>query len=298
MEIELRHLRSFLAVADHLNFHRAAAALHLTQPALSRQIKQLEEAVGCPLFQRNTKQTSLTAAGHYFRRHAAGLLESTTRLVRETREASEGKRGSLGLGYTEAVMASFLPGLLRTLRSEHPALALQLEQGHSERLEREVALGQLDAAFVSLPSVTPGVRCTQVASEAIGMVLPDRHPLAAQKKPLSLSSLARETFILFPYRDNPRLYADILAACSQSGFTPRKVEEADTRILAVNMVASGLGIALLSEHLAHYCGKGTVFKPLKPPCPRIQFYLIEPESASAPAVQELKRLLKIGLPGT
>jgi DNA-binding transcriptional LysR family regulator len=292
MEIEFRHLRSFQAVADHLNFHRAAAALHLTQPALSRQIKQLEEAVGCPLFLRDTKSVQLTAAGSYLQRHAAALLDSASRLLKETREAAEGKRGTLALGYTEAVMASFLPEVLRNLRTGQPGLALHLDQGHSERLEREVALGRLDAALVSLPPVAKGLHCTPIASEAIGAVLPDRHPHARSKRPLSLAALAEEPFILFPYRDNPRLYTDILAACSQSGFTPRNIVEADTRILAVNMVAAGLGIALLSEHLAHYCGKGTVFKSLKPPRPRIQFYLIEPESGSLPAVRELKRHLK------
>jgi DNA-binding transcriptional LysR family regulator len=278
-------------VADHLNFHRAAGTLNLTQPALSRQIKQLEEALGCVLFLRDTKRVTLTAAGNYFRRHAQTVLESMSRLMRETRDASAGQRGTLSLGYTEAVMASFLPGILRRFRAGHPDLGLSLQQGHSERLEREVALGRLDAALISLPSSTPGVRCTPVADEAIGAVLPDSHPLAHKKKRVSLADLAKETFILFPYRDNPRLYTDILAACNTSGFTPNKIEEADTRILAVNMVAAGLGVALLSEHLAHYCGQGTIFRRLQAPHPRIQFYLIEPDSSPAPAVQGLRRLL-------
>ena len=143
--------------------------------------------------------------------------------MRETREASEGMRGTLSLGYTEAAMASFLPAMLRDLRDHLSGVMLQLRQEHSDTLVREVVRGRLDAAFISLPTEDLGLRCSLVAREQVGITLPDNHPLAG-KKEISLAQLAREKFILFPYAANPKLYSDILDSCRQAGFVPEVVE--------------------------------------------------------------------------
>ncbi len=290
--IELRHLRSFLAVADHLNFHQAAEELHISQPALSRQIALMEDALGRKLFSREKKRVQLTPAGRYLQKQSPGLLASMTALLKETGEAGEGRRGSLALGYTEAAMASFLPSLLRKIRNRMSGITLQLRQEHSEHLAREVARGRLDLAFISLPSELSGLKSTLVARERVGIVLPDNHPLAKQKE-IALKDLAKEKFILFAYVDNPKLYSDILGWCREAGFVPSLAEEASTRILAVNQVAAGLGITFLSEHLAHYCGEGTVFRLLKQPRAMIHFYLAEAQNSANPAVQELKKQMKV-----
>ncbi|MDX6767624.1 MAG: LysR family transcriptional regulator [Candidatus Methylacidiphilales bacterium] len=285
--MELRHLKSFQAVADHLNFHRAAAALNLTQPALSRQIVQLEADLGKAVFLRDRKRVELTAAGRQLYRRVGALLESFEDVVRETREAGEGKRGALALGYTEASMSGFLPALLRSLRDALPEVTLHLRQEHSEQLAKEVVLGRLDLAFISFPTSDPALNSTPVAVEEIGIVLPDNHRLAGRKH-LALKDLREERFILFPYRANPTLYSELLGACRVAGFSPREIEEADTRILAVNMVAAGLGVSFLSQHLRHYCGEGTVFRPLLRPRPTMRFFLIEPNNRALPLLPEVK----------
>jgi DNA-binding transcriptional LysR family regulator len=290
--MELKHLKSFQAVADHLNFRRAAAEVHVTQPALSRQIAQLEGDVGRALFVRDRRRVALTPAGAYLYRRVGALLESLDELARETREAGEGKRGILSVGYTEASMSSFLPGLLRRVRTTRPDLSLHLRQDHSEQLAREVARGRLDVAFASLPVRDPALSSTLVAHEDIGVVLPEGHVLARVRE-VRLSALADEGFILFPYAANPKLHADLMAACRDAGFTPRVVEEADTRILAVNLVAAGLGISFLGVHLAHLCGSGTVFRPLKRPRPSMQFHLIEPARQAHPVLGEMKAMLQV-----
>jgi len=292
MSIELRLLKSFLAVADHLNFRRAAEELHVTQPALSRQIQQLEKTIGKPLFIRDKRTVELTSAGKFLYSHAGKLFDDVEVLVKETREAAEGERGALSLGYTESAMASFLPSLLRDLREKLPHIQLQLKQAHSEQLSREVALHRLDVAIISLLGDTQGLRRTSIAQEDMGIVLPDNHPLAARKE-IALSKLAREKFILFPYQDNPSLYSDIMTSCQKAGFAPQIIEEAQSRILAVNMVAAGLGVTFLSENLSYYCNKGAIFKPLKNPRPSMQYHLIEPEKGKNPCVKELKKILDI-----
>jgi LysR family transcriptional regulator, benzoate and cis,cis-muconate-responsive activator of ben and cat genes len=288
--IERRHLRSFLALADHLNFHQAAEELHITQPALSKQIALMEDALGRKLFSREKKRVQLTPSGRYLQRQAPGLLVAFMTLLKETGEAGEGQRGSLAMGYTEAAMASFLPSLLRKIRQRMSGISLHLSQEHSEYLAREVMRGRLDLAFISLPTELSGLKSTLVAQERMGIVLPDDHPLAGERE-VSLKHLARERFILFAYEDNPKLYSDILSWCRGAGFVPQLTDEASTRILAVNQVAAGLGVTFLSEHLSHYCGEGTVFRMLKPTV-KMQFYLVESENLSNPAVQELKMLVK------
>jgi DNA-binding transcriptional LysR family regulator len=292
MNIELRLLKSFQAVADHLNFRRAAEELHLTQPALSRQISQLENAIGKRLFHRDKRNVELTHAGKFLYNRIGKLFSDVDTLIKETREAAEGERGTLSLGYTESAMASFLPSLLRNLREKLPHIQLQLKQEHSEHLSREVALHRLDVAIISLLGDTHGLRRTPIAQEAMGIVLPDNHPLV-NKKEISLSALKKEKFILFLYQDNPSLYSDIMTSCQKAGFAPQVIEEAPSRILAVNMVAAGLGVTFLSENLSYYCNKGALFKPLKNPRPSMQYHLIEPEKGNNPCVKELKKIVKL-----
>lgn len=286
--MELRHVESFLVVAETLNFHRAAERLSISQPALSRQIQQLEESLNARLFTRDKKRVELTPSGTYLLRQGQELVAFADRLSSEVRQAWKAGEETLSLGYTEAVMASFLPGLLGKLRREQPTSNLRLASGHSDFLEREVADGRLDAALVSLPTTRPELDCVEVATEKMGVVLPKDHA-QVKRKQISLKSLKEETFILFPYADNPQLYADILMACQQSGFIPRYIEESDSRILAVNMVVAGLGVALLSEKLSHYCTEGAVFRPLNQPRPEIHFYLIQPSGQRSPLMNQLQQ---------
>jgi DNA-binding transcriptional LysR family regulator len=190
-------------------------------------------------------------------------------------------------------MSSFLPGLLRKIRSAFPEVSWQLRQDHSESLARDVAGGRLDLAFASLPAKGKELMSTLVAREEIGVVLPEGHWLVKRRE-VPLKLLAEEGFILFPYAANPRLHLDLMSACREAGFAPRVVEEADTRILAVNLVAAGVGISFLGVHLAHVCGSGTVFKPLRAPRPVMHFHLIEQRAHAHPVVGKIKALLAVG----
>ncbi len=268
-------------VAETLNVRRAAERLSLSQPALTRQIQILEQELGCDLLVREKKRIRLSSAGDYLVRRGGRLMLEVARLEREMRQAWKSGQGALMLGYTEAVMAAFLPSLLKTIRSTRPEWNIRLHHGHSEGLERELVAGTLDAALVSYPSDHAGLDCREVAVERLGVVLPDEHPLAIKQK-VPLRALRDEIFVLFPYRDNPRLFGDILHACRESGFAPRQIEETDSRMLAVNQVAAGVGVALLSEKLSHSCPSGTVFRKLAGQGIPIRHYLLTPCAASHP----------------
>lgn len=288
--MDLRQVRSYLVVAEELNFHRSARRLSLSQPALTRQIQQLEEFLGCLLLERDKRRVALTPAGRFFQRRGAELVRFADQVTGEVRQEWRRAGETLTLGYTEAVMAAFLPGLLRRFRKHHPGWNIRLTPGHSDFLEQEVRAGRLDAALVSQPGLRPGLTCVEIGHERMGAVLGTDHPLAGRRT-IRLRQLATETFLLFPYRDNPRLYSDILAACRSAGFTPPHIEECDSRMVAVNLVTAGYGVALLSEKLAHYCGSGAVFKTLTAPYPVIHFYLIRRGSSSGVVIDGLMEMV-------
>jgi len=289
--MDLRQLRSFLVLGEELNFHRTARRLHLSQPALSRQIRQLEEEMGCRLLDRDRKRVELTAAGAYLLSRGRDLIESADRLTNELRQGWKPEGQTLSFGYTEAAMAGFLPDLLRRCRKQFPTLNLRLRSGHSDLLEREVISHLLDVAVISLPSNQPELVCREVAAEKLGVVLPDDHPLAGNKT-IALSKLSDEAFILFPYKDNPHLFSDILEACRRAEFTPRQVEEVDSRMLAVNLVMAGQGITLLSEKLAPFCPGGVVFRPLIRPSSLIHYYFVCPKKNPHPLVRQILDLTR------
>lgn len=279
--LDIRHLRAFRAVAARLNFRRAAEDLHLSQPALSRQIAQLEEGIGTALLTRAGRRTELTVAGRFLEARAGALVRDLERLWRETREAGQGRRGSLALGCTEAAMAGFFRPVLRRVRLDLPGVAVVLRLDHSDRLVRSVADGGLDIAIVSLPASGGGLRSMRVAEEVLGVVLPEDHPLAARRT-VGLQELRQESFILFPPEDNPQLHAEIVEKCRRVGFFPRRGEETASRTLAVSLVAAGFGVTLIGERSAHLCGPGTCFRPLRGERPAMTFYLVEPESVLSP----------------
>ncbi|MFQ3671821.1 MAG: LysR family transcriptional regulator, partial [Verrucomicrobiia bacterium] len=272
--LEVRHVRAFRAVARRLNFRRAAEDLRISQPALSRQIAQLEEGIGTKLLLREGRRTALTEAGRFLERRAGGMVRDWERLWRETREAGLGKVGSVAVGSTEAAMAGFLPPLLRRVRGALSGVAVVLRVDHSDGLVRAVADGELDVAFVSLPAKGKGLRSVRVAEEPLGVVLPEDHPLAGQAS-VRLRQLREERFVLFPAEDNRHLHADIVESCRRSGFMPRLGEETGSRSLAVSLVAAGFGVTLIGERSARLCGPGTCFRPLLGERPVLTFYMVE-----------------------
>ncbi|GAB4242689.1 MAG: LysR family transcriptional regulator [Candidatus Methylacidiphilales bacterium] len=288
--LDVRHLRAFRAVAARLNFRRAAEDLHVSQPALSRKIAQLEEGIGTRLLVRSGRRTELTVAGRFLEARAGALVRDLERLWRETREAGQGQRGSLALGCTETAMAGFLPPVLRRVRAGLPGVSLVLRLDHSDRLVRAVSDGGLDLAIVSLPATGEGLRSVRVAEEALGVVLPEEHPLAARAS-LGLQDLREESFILFPPQDNPQLHAEIVEKCRRAGFFPRRGEETASRTLAVSMVAAGFGVTLIGERSARLCGPGTCFRPLRGERPTMTFYLVEPDRGPDPFTNVVRSAL-------
>lgn len=241
--LELRHLRYFLAVAETLHFGRAAERLGLSQPPLSVQIRQLEELVGTPLFERDRRSVRLTPAGAVFREEARRTLRQADAAVEAARAAATGESGTLRIGFVSSAPFNALPGILRRYREAHPHIGLELrEMGTAVQL-KALQAGEIDLGLLRLPAQARGVQVELLLREPLVAVLPDSHPLAGSQR-VRIQDLRDDPFVLFPRRLGPGLYDRILSFCNEAGYHPEIVQEVEQMHALVGLVAAGLGVTL------------------------------------------------------
>lgn len=287
---DLRQLRAFLAIAERLSFRRAAADLHIAQPALSRQVAQLEAALGCRLFNRERQRIRLTPAGEHLQRELPTVLAKLQETAVQTLKVASGQTVSLKLGYSGAAMSSFLPAIIRQIRRQLSECEFEFVEETSDRLIEGVISGRLDAAFILYRPDNPLLTTLPIRSEPIGLILPDDHPLAKRKK-VPLKALKDETMILFPRSMNPVMYDEIIAACQEAGFSPQAIREVAPRSIAIGLVAAGAGVATIASSLQHTCVKGTCYRPLASPSPQIRFSCITRANQTGEWLDLLKTLI-------
>jgi DNA-binding transcriptional LysR family regulator len=241
--IELRHLRVFLAVAHELHFRRAAARLGIAQPALSQQIRFLEQSLGARLLNRTTRRVELTAAGEIFARHAERTLEHLERTLAAAQRAARGDLGVVRFGFTASASIAHLPTLLRLIHDELPDVELELfEQPLWTPLEA-VENDLLDLVVVRGPVDHPELTAIPLLEEPLAVVTPPGHPLLAHAE-LSAAQLRDERFVLFRRAYAPELHDFITGLCAQEGFTPRVVREAGEWSVIASLVSAGFGISV------------------------------------------------------
>jgi len=257
---ELRHLYTFLAVAEQASFRRAAAILGVAQPAISRTVKELEEAIGAPLFDRGKRQIALTVAGQHLYDRLPTVLRNLDGLLTATLEAAR-SRDVLRLGYSPAATEAFVRPWLDT-RGESAGRVV-LTEGRSSELIDRLEKGELDACVALFAPQSAGWRVTSLARDRLGLALRADDPLA-QDETVAWASLANEPLIAFERALNPPLHDRILATCLEAGFTARIEHCVSPRSTAIMLVRAGEGIATVTESLAHLCKAGIVWRPLEP----------------------------------
>jgi len=260
--MELRQLRYFLAVAEELHFTRAAEKLYVAQPALSLQIRQLEDELGVKLFERLKHRVQLTPAGRVFAQKARFALEQTQKAAKEASLVGRGEAGSLCIGFVSSAVVSVLPGILRNYSSKIPAVAIELlELDPSEQLEG-LRNGTLDLGVMHALVEAPDLEMVTLAREELLAALPASHS-AARSERVELTTLAGETFLVPKKHEFGGLHEVVIDACHQAGFVPRKMQA--TRLLqtALCLVGGELGVALVPESFRENVQiKGLVYRPL------------------------------------
>jgi DNA-binding transcriptional LysR family regulator len=245
--MEMRHLRSFAVLLEERHFGRAAERLHIAQPALSQQIKQLERELTVPLFTRTTRRVEPTGAGLRFAEHARGVLASVDRATADMAMLASGHAGRVSIGFVGTATYDVLPRVAREVRRELPDVDLEL---HGELLTPQLVAGLADhvydlALMRSDPVPDPGLTIRRLRSERLVAVLPAHHPLAGRRR-IDLAQLAGEPFVTHPSGHRSSMHDQVLSACARAGFEPETVEVGETSTLVV-FVAAGLGVALVPE---------------------------------------------------
>ena len=262
MNIELRHLRYFVVVADELHFGRAARRLHMSQPPLSMQIRALEDLVGTPLFDRTQRRVSLTKAGEVLAREARQILDKTQAAVLAARRASRGELGELVVGFVSTADYNVLPPLLRRFREHAPGVRLTLREATTDVQIEAVASGRLDVGFVHPPVEHPELDYRPVHREPLVLALPERHRLAQRAGEVRLRDVAEDAFVLFPRPYSPGLYDDVVSFCRSVGFSPRVEQEAVQMQTIISLVSAEVGVALIPASLMNLGRTGVVYRPL------------------------------------
>ena len=263
---ELRHLVYFREVARTLHFRKAAEALAVAQPALSRQIAQLEAALGAALFTRSRRKVELTAAGRALVERVEPILRGLAAVPGELRGLVEGETGRVRVGFTGLAMATVLPGILREFHRAYPRIRLELNESPTSAQLAALAAGEIACGFFHPDATTPGLKTRELLREKNGVLLPADHALAASPA-LRLRDLAAVPWVLFPRAHNPGFYDRVLAAFSRAGVTPRIAEEVWPRANAVGLVRAGLGATFMCPSEARPLPEGVAFLPLDGPAP-------------------------------
>ena len=245
--VELRHLRYFVAVAEAENVLRAATQkLHVSQPAVSRQIRDLEDELGVQLFERTGKAVNLTDAGRLFLKEARAVLERTDEAVRNVRAFAQAGEKELHVGYTPALRSQIVSPALHTFQQAMPNVHVKLHDWTSEKIVTGLRDGRLQLAFVVRPSkrgAFHGLRFEELLREQVHLAVPPTHPLA-QRRSVSLADAAREPFVGLTPEDFPDYNAYLASIFAPVKNKPRVIEEHDSMTSVISAIEAGTGVGL------------------------------------------------------
>ena len=261
-EVELRHLRYFLAVAETLHFGRAAKKLGMAQPPLSQQIRRLEQALGAALFERTTRGVTMTSAGTLLRERAAATLARLADDLEQTRRVARGEQGRLTVGFSGSVMFTVLPAAIQKYRRAHPRVEVQLREMWTSEQLPALADGSIDVAILRDGEPRAELAITALQRERYHVVLPLDHPLGRQRA-IDPAALREEPFVLFARHRGNLAYDRTIQCCLDAGFQPNVVQDAPQFPTLIRLVSAGLGVSIVPACVATVAIPGAIYRPLR-----------------------------------
>ena len=262
--MELRHLRYFVAVGEEQHFGRAAERLHVAQPALSRQIQDLEDEIGFKLFERLPRGVKISAAGKSFLEDARRILQQVNEATLRAGHVARGQSGTLRVGFTENTSwHGVVPESFRQLRQRQPDAELQLNPLSTMEQVEAVRAGRLDAGFVfNLQKTDPNFDHLSVSLHNLVLAAPEGHPLTKLKK-LRLRDIGDTPFVWFPRRESPAYYDHLMQECFRGGLkSPNIVQEGVNEATILSLVLHGVGVAFVTDNARWRCPKGVIILPV------------------------------------
>lgn len=289
--MELRCLRYFIAIAEELHFGRAAERLYMTQPALSRQIRRLEDELGLQLLYRTKRSVHLTEAGKAFLPEARRVLQQADHAVQVAKQAARGEIGQIKIAFTASAMHGILPEILKAFRDCYPKVKLDMTEFCTLDQLEALRTKTVDVGFLHPPVNAPFLALAPLQGETFVVALPQHHPLAEQTT-LQLESLSKEAFILHPRYEGPVLYDQIIDLCKQAGFEPYIAQEEIKHQARIGLVAAGVGIAFVPASLKGSVPAGIVYRPLCGPVPELQLAVAWRHNHDSPLLQGFLQIVQ------
>ncbi len=289
---DLKQLRHFVALAETLNYRAAAERLHMTQPPLSASIRNLEEHLGCALFERSRRGTTLTSAGQAALSGARQALSAAGQFESIVRDVTSGSAGTLTIGYVASTAYHVLPKILPLFREAYPKVQLKLVERTSERVLELVEQRALDIGLMRTPLAGPTAASVNIfLKEPFLAALPDIPPWS-DCEAVDLSELAHEPFVFY---ESPYAQSLSMLACQQAGFTPQVAQKASGLPTVVSLVKCGLGVALVPSVAQQWPIAGVVFKPVRGIADGLEMGLaiVWLPDAPSPLVDNFRRILSL-----
>ncbi len=247
-EIEFRHLRYFVAVAEELHFRKAAKKLYITQPALSRQIQQLEEYIGAPLLIRDKRNVELTKSGEYLLEEARFLFSHLDFVQQNINHLKDGEAGELRIGFVGSAMQSVIPGILKRINQKYPSIHSVLTELPNQEQINRIRNDHLDLGFIRSMRLPAGLNKIDVYEENFCLVLPEDHPISSHNFK-TVADLKDESFILFSSQYSHGYYDKILSIFENKGFSPKVAHESVHANTIFRLVENKLGIGIVPSSL-------------------------------------------------
>ena len=287
--VELRHLRYFVAVAEAENVLRAATQkLHVSQPAVSRQIRDLEDELGAQLFERTGKSVRLTDAGFLFLKEARAVLERTDEAVRSVRAFAQAGETELHVGYGPALRAQIVSPTLREFQQEMPKVHVKLHDWSNEKIVTGLRDGRLQLAFIIRPSKRGAfrdLRFEELLREQVRLAVPPNHPFA-QRRSVSLADAAKEPFVGLTREDFPDYNAYLNAVFAPVKNKPRVIEEHDSMTSVISAIEAGTGVGIFVEAVGYSFGSRVKLVRLTPEPKPLSFGIATRKGKLSPATEK------------
>lgn len=289
--MELRHVRYFIAVAEELNFNKAAARLHIAQPPLSTQIKDLERELGVRLFNRTTRGTTLTPEGDIFLLEARQILDQVNRARRAVNQSASGELGRLRVIGVAHAFSEMLPRVVSRFRREHPNVVLDIQQGATQEGLDAVLSGTADAAFVRQGESMAGLQVMPLTFGQFEAVVPIDHRLASAAR-VGIKDLVNESFVMPARAVSPYYYHQTLSILTNAGIAPRTVLEVNSMQAQLGCVACGMGVALVQASGKDFRMTNVSWIPLEATVTSVELAVAWRAGTSTPALGYLLGLAK------
>jgi DNA-binding transcriptional LysR family regulator len=291
--MELRHLKYFVAVAEELNFARAAHRVHIAQPSLTKQIQQLEQELGFPLFYRTKKKVELLDTGHVLLEEAQRLLHQAEKAIQSTQRTRTGQSGRLLIGFSTSAAPEVLPRILRKYHALFPDVVVELLEITTVKNTESLLQSAMSVAVIRSPTfLSHELFCFEtIQRERFVVALPDSHPLAKQKC-VRIKTLASEPLIVPPLQPGWGYADSIFQIFRDYEIVPRITQEATGALSVVTLVAGGYGVALVPASLSNLRLPGLSYRPIKGRCRTSDLTLVWQRDSRASTVRAFLEVVK------